>query len=106
MQVKIADFWVARFNSFERVTVSAPGIPILWWTAPEVIENIEYETKSDVFSFGIVIWELLTGKLPYAELTTPQVGNMYGLGCAFLCNCANVECISTHSLKRVSSMCR
>lgn len=42
------------------------------WMAPEVIEHKPYDHKADVFSFGIVLWELLTGKLPYEQLSPLQ----------------------------------
>lgn len=42
------------------------------WMAPEVIEHKPYDHKADVFSFGIMMWELLTGKLPYESLTPLQ----------------------------------
>ncbi|KAH1057027.1 hypothetical protein J1N35_035092 [Gossypium stocksii] len=37
-----------------------------------VIEHKPYDHKADVFSFRIVLWELLTGKLPYEYLTPLQ----------------------------------
>lgn len=40
--------------------------------APEVIEHNPYREKADVFSFAIVLWELMTGKVPYAEMTPLQ----------------------------------
>ena len=40
--------------------------------APEVIEHNPYGQKADVFSFAIVMWELLTCKVPYSELTPLQ----------------------------------
>lgn len=33
------------------------------WMAPEVIEHKPYDEKADVFSFGVVMWELLTCKV-------------------------------------------
>jgi serine/threonine protein kinase len=36
------------------------------WMAPEVLENVSsYRQSSDVFSFGVVLWEMLSRKLPY-----------------------------------------
>jgi serine/threonine protein kinase len=33
------------------------------WMAPEVIEHKPYDERADVFSFGVVLWELLTCKV-------------------------------------------
>lgn len=41
--------------------------------APEVIEHKPYGEKADVFSFGILLWELLTGRVPYEDMTPLQV---------------------------------
>jgi len=37
------------------------------WLAPEVMKGGEYSEKCDVFAFGIIMWELLTGLIPYDE---------------------------------------
>lgn len=42
--------------------------------APEVIEHKPYDERADVFSFGVVLWELLTCKIPYSDMTPLQVG--------------------------------
>ncbi|XP_073052849.1 serine/threonine-protein kinase STY46-like isoform X2 [Primulina eburnea] len=68
--VKIADFGVARVQLQSGVMTAETGT--YRWMAPEVIEHKPYNHKADVFSFGIVLWELLTGKLPYANLTPLQ----------------------------------
>ena len=40
--------------------------------APEVIEHKPYTEKADVFSFAVVLWELLTCRIPYNEMTPLQ----------------------------------
>ncbi|KAH9325632.1 hypothetical protein KI387_005810, partial [Taxus chinensis] len=68
--VKIADFGVARVQSQSGVMTAETGT--YRWMAPEVIEHKPYDQKADIFSFAIVLWELLTGKLPYDYLTPLQ----------------------------------
>ncbi|XP_044511950.1 serine/threonine-protein kinase STY46-like isoform X2 [Mangifera indica] len=68
--VKVADFGVARVRDQSGVMTAETGT--YRWMAPEVIEHRPYDHKADVFSFGVVLWELLTGKLPYEDLTPLQ----------------------------------
>ncbi|KAK6939290.1 Serine-threonine/tyrosine-protein kinase, catalytic domain [Dillenia turbinata] len=68
--VKVADFGVSRVRAQSGVMTAETGT--YRWMAPEVIEHKTYDHKVDVFSFGIVLWELLTGKLPYEHLTPLQ----------------------------------
>ncbi|KAI5588327.1 hypothetical protein POPTR_005G106200v4 [Populus trichocarpa] len=68
--VKVADFGVARVQTQSGVMTAETGT--YRWMAPEVIEHKPYDYKADVFSFGIVMWELLTGELPYSYLTPLQ----------------------------------
>lgn len=68
--VKVADFGVARVQAQSGVMTAETGT--YRWMAPEVIEHKPYDHKADIFSFGIVMWELLTGQLPYSSLTPLQ----------------------------------
>ncbi|KAK4340501.1 hypothetical protein RND71_041963 [Anisodus tanguticus] len=68
--IKVADFGVARVKAQTGVMTAETGT--YRWMAPEVIEHKPYDHKADVFSFGVVLWELLTGKLPYEYLTPLQ----------------------------------
>ncbi|KAF7074045.1 hypothetical protein CFC21_078956 [Triticum aestivum] len=68
--VKVADFGVARVKVQSGVMTAETGT--YRWMAPEVIEHKPYDHKADVFSFGILLWELLTGKIPYEYLTPLQ----------------------------------
>ncbi|KNA08793.1 hypothetical protein SOVF_159510 isoform B [Spinacia oleracea] len=68
--VKIADFGVAKVQTKSGIMTAETGT--YRWMAPEVIGHKPYDHKADVFSFGIVLWELLTGEIPYSSLTPLQ----------------------------------
>ncbi|XP_039022026.1 serine/threonine-protein kinase STY8-like isoform X2 [Hibiscus syriacus] len=68
--VKVADFGVARFQNQGGVMTAETGT--YRWMAPEVINHQPYDQKADVFSFAIVLWELVTGKVPYDTMTPLQ----------------------------------
>lgn len=72
--VKIADFGLARLikeNEYEaRMGARFP----IKWTAPEAATYNKFTTKSDVWSFGILLTELVTyGRVPYPGLTNSEV---------------------------------
>ncbi|XP_070550421.1 tyrosine kinase receptor Cad96Ca-like [Ptychodera flava] len=75
---KISDFGLARdvsgFCVYERM--SQGRLPLRWMALESLISSI-YTTKSDVWSYGIVLWEIVTlGSTPYAALSSNQVINM------------------------------
>ncbi|XP_034380999.1 mitogen-activated protein kinase kinase kinase 9 [Cyclopterus lumpus] len=60
--LKITDFGLAR--EWHRTTkMSAAGTYA--WMAPEVIRSSTFSKGSDVWSFGVLLWELLTGEVPF-----------------------------------------
>ncbi|XP_011042828.1 PREDICTED: tyrosine-protein kinase Src42A-like isoform X2 [Populus euphratica] len=68
--VKVADFGVARFQNQGGVMTAETGT--YRWMAPEIINHLPYDQKADVFSFAIVLWELVTAKVPYDSMTPLQ----------------------------------
>jgi len=67
--VKVADFGlsVVKKDAATKKEKHGPiGTPL--WMAPEVLMNKEYNEKADVYSFGIVLWEILSGNDPWAEI--------------------------------------
>uniref|UniRef100_A0A7C8ZF28 non-specific serine/threonine protein kinase n=1 Tax=Opuntia streptacantha TaxID=393608 RepID=A0A7C8ZF28_OPUST len=68
--IKIADFGVARIEvQTEGMT---PETGTYRWMAPEMIQHRPYTQKVDVYSFGIVLWELIAGMLPFHKMTAVQ----------------------------------
>ncbi|KAF5879886.1 RAF proto-oncogene serine/threonine-protein kinase isoform X1, partial [Clarias magur] len=85
LTVKIGDFGLAtvkaRWSGSHQV--EHPSGSILWM-APEVIrmqDNNPYSFQSDVYSYGIVMFELMTGELPYSHIANrDQIIFMVGRG--------------------------
>jgi serine/threonine protein kinase len=61
---KIADFGLAKLRGISEKQVSVVGTP--QWMAPELMQG-KADRPADVFSFGIILYEMLTEKVPYAE---------------------------------------
>ncbi|KAE9103302.1 hypothetical protein PF010_g13778 [Phytophthora fragariae] len=64
LEPKLTDFGVSR-GVVESTMTSGVGTP--YWTAPEVLEGERYTEKSDIYSFGVVLSELDTGRIPYFD---------------------------------------
>ncbi|KAL3310845.1 hypothetical protein Ciccas_010581 [Cichlidogyrus casuarinus] len=53
------------------------------WMAPEIIRSEPCSSKVDVWSFGVILWELLTGKIPYEGVDSTAI--IWGVGSEKLC---------------------
>uniref|UniRef100_UPI00358E36BA tyrosine-protein kinase Src42A-like n=1 Tax=Myxine glutinosa TaxID=7769 RepID=UPI00358E36BA len=71
---KVADFGLARvIRDDEYEAKKGAKFPVKW-TAPEAANYGRFTTKSDVWSFGILLYEIITyGKMPYPGMTNQQV---------------------------------
>lgn len=66
-RAKICDFGMVRLNSSDD-SPKTGLIGTAHWMAPEVLmSSPTYDNKVDVYSFGIFLWELLTGDMPYKD---------------------------------------
>jgi len=62
--VKVGDLGFARpLSEFDRMT---QGVGTLRYMAPEVLHSGEYGVSADIFSFGILLHEILTGNIPFS----------------------------------------
>nr|GEV10680.1 dual specificity protein kinase splA-like [Tanacetum cinerariifolium] len=70
--VKVGDFGLSRIKHETYLTTkTGKGTP--QWMAPEVLRNEQADEKSDIYSFGVVLWELTTEKIPWDTLNSMQV---------------------------------
>ncbi|KAL4124214.1 hypothetical protein PRIC2_010051 [Phytophthora ramorum] len=67
LEPKIIDFGVSR-GRVEQTMTGGIGTP--YWIAPEVLEGEHYTEQADIYSFGVVLSELDTGKIPYHDAVT------------------------------------
>ncbi|WOL13596.1 serine/threonine-protein kinase HT1 [Canna indica] len=70
MRVKVADFGTSCLETQCRKSKGNMGT--YRWMAPEMIKEKPYTRKVDVYSFGIVLWELTTALVPYQGMTPMQ----------------------------------
>ncbi|XP_055620695.1 uncharacterized protein LOC129764994 [Toxorhynchites rutilus septentrionalis] len=74
--VKIADFGLARLIKEDEYEARVGARFPIKWTAPEAANYSKFSIKSDVWSFGILLTELVTyGRIPYPGMTNAEVLN-------------------------------
>ncbi|KAM8868475.1 mitogen-activated protein kinase kinase kinase 12-like [Synchiropus picturatus] len=74
--VKISDFGTSKELSDKSTKMSFAGT--VAWMAPEVIRNEPVSEKVDIWSFGVVLWEMLTGEVPYKDVDSSAI--IWGVG--------------------------
>ena len=72
-RVKLTDFGMARLASHDSGDTSLLGTPAYW--CPEQIHGRPQDTRSDLFSLGVVLYEMLTGINPFAGDSLQTVCN-------------------------------
>jgi len=67
---KVADFGLSRLKAQTRSMTGNCGT--VQWMAPEILSNESYAEPSDVYSYGIILWELLVRECPYEGMSPIQ----------------------------------
>lgn len=63
--VKIMDFGLAKLSGGQQLTQAGSIVGTAAYMSPEQVQGEQLDTRSDLFSFGIVVYELITGNLPF-----------------------------------------
>jgi serine/threonine protein kinase len=64
-QIKVMDFGLAKLKGALKLTRSSSTVGTLGYMAPEQIQGKEADARSDIFAFGVLFYEMLTGRLPF-----------------------------------------
>ncbi|MDI6766672.1 MAG: protein kinase [Bacteroidota bacterium] len=62
---KIMDFGLAKLKGVTKLTKTGTTLGTVQYMSPEQAQGIEIDQRSDIFSFGVVLYEMITGKLPF-----------------------------------------
>lgn len=64
-QIKVMDFGLAKLKGSLKLTKISSTVGTLGYMAPEQIQGSEADARSDIFAFGAVVFEMITGHLPF-----------------------------------------
>uniref|UniRef100_A0A672KG46 Tyrosine-protein kinase n=1 Tax=Sinocyclocheilus grahami TaxID=75366 RepID=A0A672KG46_SINGR len=79
--VKVADFGLSRLMTGDTYTAHAGAKFPIKWTAPESLAYNTFSIKSDVWAFGVLLWEIATyGMSPYPGIDLSQVYDLLEKG--------------------------
>uniref|UniRef100_A0A6V1PE54 Protein kinase domain-containing protein n=2 Tax=Heterosigma akashiwo TaxID=2829 RepID=A0A6V1PE54_HETAK len=73
LEAKIGDWGSARAVALSGQRTMTHGVGTACWIAPEVIRYARYTQESDVYAFGILLWELATREEVYAGFSAAQI---------------------------------
>ncbi|XP_061783716.2 tyrosine-protein kinase ITK/TSK isoform X1 [Nerophis lumbriciformis] len=83
--VKLSDFGMTRYVLDDQYTSSLCSKFPVKWSAPEVIRYCKFSSKSDIWSFGVLMWEVYTeGRIPYENRTNAEVVESLNAGMRLL----------------------
>lgn len=79
--VKVTDFGLSRYVLDDEYLPSAGSKFPVRWSPPEVLLYERFSSKSDIWAYGVLMWEVYTlGRLPYDRLNNTEIVNLVSCG--------------------------
>lgn len=101
--IRVADFGMSRQRRKTMLSAKGESQGTAEWTAPEILRGLPYTESCDVFSFGVVLFELMTQQVPWADLSTIQVSRLQSRQ---VCLTSLLRALSTKCSAKWSGFCR
>lgn len=74
--IKVTDFGIARFSRSDTKTLTEQAIGSVHYIAPEQAKGEATDEKADIYSIGVVLYEMLAGKVPFDSENAVSVALM------------------------------
>jgi serine/threonine protein kinase len=71
--VKIMDFGLAKLKGATKLTKTGTTLGTMRYMSPEQVQGMEVDQRSDIFSYGVVLYEMITGQLPFKGEHEPSI---------------------------------
>ncbi len=75
-RIKVADFGIAKLPNAETVTMTDKAIGTVFYISPEQASGKKIDRRSDIYSLGVTMYEMATGKLPFVADSPVSVAIM------------------------------
>uniref|UniRef100_A0A6Q2Z982 Tyrosine-protein kinase n=1 Tax=Esox lucius TaxID=8010 RepID=A0A6Q2Z982_ESOLU len=79
--IKVTDFGLSRYVLDDEYTSSVGAKFPVRWSPPEVLLYCRFSSKSDIWAYGVLMWEIYTlGKMPYERLNNNEIVDQVSRG--------------------------